>query len=180
MVAQQVLMLQLSLGGTPLNTDQWDGYKASRDRFFDAIEQDGPRNTVVLGGDIHTAWAADLTRDLSIRRSTIRQRAWALAVEFITPAVTQRSASSGSTKGSLISWTGMRSPRISSTSRSHAQDISSSTSTRHGPKGAYFHFETLEEPDAKAASARRSRCSDGLPHLLFDDGPAPSEATSRL
>lgn len=45
------------------NMDAWDGYPANRDRIFDALEADSIRNVIVLTGDIHTAWAMDLTRN---------------------------------------------------------------------------------------------------------------------
>ena len=54
-------------GGVFLNSDQWDGYQPVRDRVFDVLKgtPDAPAvgNVVVLTGDIHSAWAADLTQD---------------------------------------------------------------------------------------------------------------------
>ncbi|PVY55400.1 MULTISPECIES: alkaline phosphatase [unclassified Simplicispira] len=35
------------------STDTWDGYPAARQRLLNAIERHAPRNTVLLGGDIH-------------------------------------------------------------------------------------------------------------------------------
>ena len=176
-VAQQVLMLQLSLGGTPLNTDQWDGYKASRDRFFDAIEQDGPRNTVVLGGDIHTAWAADLTRDpLDPEVYDPESGHGALAVEFITPAVASTLGQFGIDKGviDLLDWDEVA-PHIEYVEVSRpGYLIVDIDKTR--TQGAYYHFETLEEPDAKSSFSAALSMLDGLPHLLFDDGPTPSRS----
>lgn len=34
-------------------TDSWDGYPAARSRLLQALQQYAPRNTVLLGGDIH-------------------------------------------------------------------------------------------------------------------------------
>ncbi|HEX4871839.1 MAG TPA: alkaline phosphatase D family protein [Nevskiaceae bacterium] len=54
-------------GGQYLNADQWDGYQAARDRVFALLSgADGGapvRNSVFLAGDIHSAWALDLTED---------------------------------------------------------------------------------------------------------------------
>lgn len=54
-------------GGAFLNSDQWDGYQPARNRIYDVIKGDAqnPRvdNVVVLTGDIHSSWAADLTQD---------------------------------------------------------------------------------------------------------------------
>jgi len=54
-------------GGAFLNPDQWDGYQPARDRLYAVLKgEDGQApvaNVVVLTGDIHTSWAADLTQD---------------------------------------------------------------------------------------------------------------------
>jgi alkaline phosphatase D len=54
-------------GGLFLNSDQWDGYQPARDRIYEVIKgsagQPGVDNVVVLTGDIHSSWAADLTQD---------------------------------------------------------------------------------------------------------------------
>lgn len=54
-------------GGVFLNADQWDGYQPARDRLYGVIKGDGTTpgvdNVVVLTGDIHSSWAADLSQD---------------------------------------------------------------------------------------------------------------------
>ncbi len=54
-------------GGLFLNADQWDGYQPARDRVYEAlagINGAAPvDNAVVLTGDIHSSWAADLNPD---------------------------------------------------------------------------------------------------------------------
>jgi len=54
-------------GGVFLNSDQWDGYQPARDRLYSVIKGDaatpGVNNVVVLTGDIHSSWAADLSQD---------------------------------------------------------------------------------------------------------------------
>jgi len=54
-------------GGVYLNSDQWDGYQPARDRVYDVLKggngQAPVNNVVVLTGDIHSSWAADLTQD---------------------------------------------------------------------------------------------------------------------
>lgn len=88
-VAQQVMMAPLNVVGLPnakgllgvtlpdvplfltsgptssLNTDQWDGYHAERERFYDHLLSNEIDNVVVLTGDIHTSWANDLSPDSS-------------------------------------------------------------------------------------------------------------------
>ena len=54
-------------GGFFLNSDQWDGYQPARNRIYDVLKGDATHpsvsNVVVLTGDIHSSWAADLTQD---------------------------------------------------------------------------------------------------------------------
>jgi alkaline phosphatase D len=66
-IAQQTLMAQMSQ--VPLAseqdgrfwTDGWDGYAAARARLMDALR--GAGSPLVLSGDVHTFFAADLRRD---------------------------------------------------------------------------------------------------------------------
>ncbi len=54
-------------GGLFLNSDQWDGYQPARNRIYDVLKGDATNppvsNVVILTGDIHSSWAADLTQD---------------------------------------------------------------------------------------------------------------------
>jgi alkaline phosphatase D len=54
-------------GGLFLNSDQWDGYQPARNRVYEVLQGDaaqpGVDNVVVLTGDIHSSWAADLSPD---------------------------------------------------------------------------------------------------------------------
>jgi alkaline phosphatase D len=74
-IGQQVMFAHLKLqpaplsagGGVFVNPDQWDGYQPARDRVYAVLEGDAARppvgDVVILTGDIHSSWAADLTRD---------------------------------------------------------------------------------------------------------------------
>ncbi len=58
----QVMMMGLELPkGSPINPDQWDGYKLERKEILDAFRAGGVNNLAVLSGDIHTFFAGDLT-----------------------------------------------------------------------------------------------------------------------
>ncbi len=50
-------------GGYRANPDAWDGYTAERSNFFAHLRDNDIDNLVVLTGDIHSCWAADLTED---------------------------------------------------------------------------------------------------------------------
>ncbi|NAZ86899.1 alkaline phosphatase [Kineococcus sp. T90] len=45
------------------NPDSWDGYTADCQRLLDGFAERGVENPVVLTGDVHKTYAADLTRD---------------------------------------------------------------------------------------------------------------------
>ena len=74
-IGQGVMFAQLKLQGAPLaagggvflNTDQWDGYQPARDRLYAVLAGSAAQppvdNVVILTGDIHSSWAADLSRD---------------------------------------------------------------------------------------------------------------------
>lgn len=89
LLGQQVMMGQLALaeGAVLLNLDQWDGYPSARGRLLDVIENNALENVVVLTGDIHSSWANEIVRD-PWRAYDPATSEGALAVEFVTPAVT--------------------------------------------------------------------------------------------
>lgn len=70
------------------NPDQWDGYKPARDRLLNAIAGSGSRNTVVLTGDIHSSWGAELPRDPYGSGYDPDSGNGSLAVEFVGTSVT--------------------------------------------------------------------------------------------
>ncbi|MTV25173.1 hypothetical protein FTX61_07080 [Nitriliruptoraceae bacterium ZYF776] len=107
-VGQQVMVMQWAIPGLPgaltgpdsplpfvrsngnvFNADAWDGYTAERTRLFDFLRDEGITDNVVLTGDIHTSWAADLTADpydlLTYDPLTARNT---VGVEFVTPSIT--------------------------------------------------------------------------------------------
>lgn len=67
LIAQTTLMAQLDRAqpGAPKRvwTDGWDGYPAARRRLLEAIVAHRLTNPVVIGGDVHAHWVADLKSD---------------------------------------------------------------------------------------------------------------------
>ena len=45
--------------------DKWSGYPAARERLVDSLAASGRNNVVVLSGDVHSHWAADVPRRIS-------------------------------------------------------------------------------------------------------------------
>ena len=63
-IAQTMLMASLDQRpgpGKAFWSDGWDGYPAARERILNFIAQRRPTNPVVLGGDIHSFWATELS-----------------------------------------------------------------------------------------------------------------------
>ncbi|MEO0972799.1 MAG: alkaline phosphatase D family protein, partial [Pseudomonadota bacterium] len=67
-MAQQVMMMQWDVGAAlglagAFNPDAWDGYQGARQRILDFLAAEQPSNPIVLTGDIHSSWAADIKAD---------------------------------------------------------------------------------------------------------------------
>lgn len=103
LIGQGTMLAQLKALGRPnaeggglfVNPDQWDGYPPARERLFDSLEAAGG-NVVVLTGDIHSAWANDLTRDPNNPDPAAGgydpgTGAGALGVEFVATSITSPS-----------------------------------------------------------------------------------------
>ncbi|MFT7588418.1 MAG: alkaline phosphatase D [Limisphaerales bacterium] len=84
-LVNQVMVAPLEALGIPLNSDQWDGYAAERQRLYDHILADSIRNLVVLTGDIHTSWANDLPYGDTYNSNTGQG---SVGVEFVCTSVT--------------------------------------------------------------------------------------------
>jgi alkaline phosphatase D len=67
LIGQQVMFAQSDTDGAAstcdVNTDAWDGYAAQRRRITQGWVDRGVRNPVVLTGDVHRHWAANLKLD---------------------------------------------------------------------------------------------------------------------
>ena len=85
LVGQQVMMAPLPIQAL-INTDQWDGYPAARQRFYDVLATTPVHDVVVLTGDIHTSWASDLVPD-GVAYDPVTGDG-ALAVEIVVPGIT--------------------------------------------------------------------------------------------
>jgi len=62
-IGQQVFFARRLNASGAASMDAWDGYRASRARIQNGWVERGVRNPVVLTGDVHRAWAADLKAD---------------------------------------------------------------------------------------------------------------------
>jgi alkaline phosphatase D len=86
LLAQQVPMARNDRNPDPdvfgPSMDKWDGAVAARDRLFDAVENSGLSNLVVVDGDVHQNWAGELKRNFADEKSAT------LGVEFVGTSIT--------------------------------------------------------------------------------------------
>jgi len=89
-----------AIGYTGLNGDSWDAYKAEREIIINAL-RDGPiDNVVILTGDVHSTWVADITEDPNnplvytpdIATTELRTYSGSVAVEYVVTSVTSPGA----------------------------------------------------------------------------------------
>jgi alkaline phosphatase D len=98
-IAQQTLMAQRDLKPGPghqFRTDQWDGYPAARRRLLDHFGRRKPANPVVIGGDVHAFYVADLKPDFDDERSPV------VATEFVGTSITSASSLSDAQLQALL------------------------------------------------------------------------------
>ncbi|MDR6757610.1 alkaline phosphatase D [Mycoplana sp. BE70] len=71
--------------GKKFNSDTWDGYPEARQRLIDDLVETKVQNPVILGGDIHQNWVADVKHDpYDAATPTV-------AVEFCGTSISSRS-----------------------------------------------------------------------------------------
>jgi alkaline phosphatase D len=83
-IAQQVMMAKVDRMAGPEERyamDQWSGYDAARNRVLRFLNDRRPSNPVVLTGDIHSNWVADLKLDWANAKSA------AIGTEFVGTSI---------------------------------------------------------------------------------------------
>ncbi len=89
-IAQQTLMAQNDRKAGPGQsfwTDGWDGYPVARARLLDDVAQARASNPLVIGGDVHCTWVADLKADFDDPKSPV------VATEFCGTSITSQGPS---------------------------------------------------------------------------------------
>jgi alkaline phosphatase D len=86
-IAQQTLMAQNDRKAGPGQsfwTDGWDGYPAARAKLLSDVAQSRASNPLVIGGDVHCTWVADLKLDFDDAKSPV------VATEFCGTSITSQ------------------------------------------------------------------------------------------
>jgi alkaline phosphatase D len=139
-LAQQVVMSDLTLGGVAVNMDQWDGYPAARDRLLTLLKEQEIDNAVVLTGDIHASGVATMHETLSDVETPV------VATEFVTTAVSSGSQYSESIDSVLKTF-------LPSIKHIHYAELTQRGYSRHTVTADAWRVdfrkvETVLEPDA--------------------------------
>jgi alkaline phosphatase D len=74
LIAQQVTVAPIDSAPGPdkrYSMDKWSGYVESRNRLLDFLHRRKPSNPVVITGDVHANWAADLKTDFDREDSPV-------------------------------------------------------------------------------------------------------------
>jgi alkaline phosphatase D len=179
LLGQGVMFAQLKLQGAPLgqgggvflNSDQWDGYQPARDRVYEIFKGNATHppvsNCVVLTGDIHSSWAADLTQDpnnpnVASGGYDASSGAGSRAVEFVGTSVSSPGANdpTGST-AALLRQINPHFKYINLTQRGYMLvDV-----TRERCQGEWWFVDTVAAPGGTQAFATAFQTTDGSNRL---------------
>jgi alkaline phosphatase D len=83
-LANQVMVAQVAQtqeGARTFSMDKWDGYVDARSRLLKLFASGRPSNPIVLTGDVHTSWVADLKVDFDNPSSA------AVGTEFVGTSI---------------------------------------------------------------------------------------------
>jgi alkaline phosphatase D len=97
-IAQQTLVAEMDRGDGDRHLfwmDGWDGYPAARRRLVDGLAARRGGDALVVSGDVHSFWAADLRRDFAQTKSPV------IATEFAGGAITAEGPSAKSVANAL-------------------------------------------------------------------------------
>ena len=87
LLGQQVVFATWSDANSVLNPDSWDGYRESRRRVLEHIDNTQLENLIILTGDVHSAWGMEVP---GIDKNT------SAAIELVAPAVSSPPLASAS------------------------------------------------------------------------------------
>jgi alkaline phosphatase D len=98
-VAQQVFMAQRDTDPGPpqqFSMDSWDGYRAGRDRLLAHVQSRGVPNPIVLTGDVHRSWVADLKADFDDPASAT------IGTEFVGSSISSTGDGTGENQDAVL------------------------------------------------------------------------------
>lgn len=167
-IGQQVMMSQLFGADGPLNTDQWDGYPASRARLLDHLGRNAINNAVVLTGDIHSSWGNEITAN------PFAASYKAQAVEFVTPAITSPGIDDRAQATGLQSQISATHPHVKYLELFRRGYLLIDVD-RDRAQAEFYHVKTITEKSEEEELGRVLRTADGETQLR----PAATSSLAR-
>jgi alkaline phosphatase D len=153
-LAQQTLMAQFDRKpgeGQRFWTDGWDGYPAARKRLLESMAARKLANPVVIGGDVHMNFVADLKPDFDDEKSPV------VASEFCGTSITSQGPSQNSVDALLP-----ENPHIRLARSDHRGYVRATVGG--GKFGAdLIALDTVKRQDSKASVLARFVVEDGKP-----------------
>jgi alkaline phosphatase D len=135
------------------SVDKWDGYAESRNRLFAHIRDAKVPNPVVLSGDVHTHWCADLKVDFT------KPETATIGVEFTNSSVT----SGGDGSDVQPTWEGIRRDNPHITYHSNKRGYIACTATATSMKADFRVVDRVTAAGQPARTARAMIVEAGRP-----------------
>lgn len=153
-LTQQTLMAQLDRKpgeGRQFWTDGWDGYPAARRKLLESMAATRLANPVVIGGDVHMHWVADLKPDFDDDKSPV------VASEFCGTSITSQGATQKQVDALLP-----ENPHMKYGRSDHRGYIRASIAGGRFT-AEMIGLETVKKPEARAQVLARFVVEDGKP-----------------
>ncbi len=180
-IGQQVMFTALNLPVIPLlvpqpstaNPDQWNGYAYERQQIYNFVKNNNIQNFVVLTGDIHSSWAADLP-DTNYNATT---GANSRGVEFVTTSITSSNTAFAIIPSSLYPAIEQENLHIKYYDLfNHGYLILDITKDR--TQSDYYFVSTIQERDFTTYVGGSWFCNNGESFLRQASAPANSPVNS--
>jgi alkaline phosphatase D len=156
-VAQQTLISERDLAdgdAERFSNDTWDGYRASRRKVLSGIEASNIANPLVIGGDLHAYFAADVKMDFA------DEAAPTLATEFVTGSI----SSNGPTDAAIATITA-ENPHIKyANGRDHGYAMVELSSSQ--AKVDFMVVSDRKDPNGTTSIAQSFVVADGMPGVV--------------
>lgn len=183
LIGQQVMFAQLlNVAAQPVcafNTDQWDGYAASRAAVLDFFERQAIDNVVILTGDIHSSWALDVSPNpFDPGAYDAASGRGSRAVELVAPAVTSPGVEDPAQAAALGAALRATHPHLKYVDL-HRRGYLTLDVSHERIVAEWHHVRTIVEPGADTELASLVEVRAGDNHLtLAGTTPAPGATAS--
>ena len=159
LIAQQTLVAQVDRSPKRAGDfwhDGWDGYAPARQRMIDAIAASPVRDTIVLSGDVHSFWAADLKRDFDDSRGPI------VATEFVGGSITSQGPSEAAVHSRLAANPHLRYGQSEKYGYAHV------TLDATGAHVAFRSVDSVKSPQSTITTLQSFVVESGKPGVVMD------------